>query len=159
MFGNRVTDFNQAAVGSKGYILKLDITELQASDVIAVQAQTDDSNTLAPSLREMSLTSLQMLLEHNSVLTTAFCILDNICYIFFNSEFFPYANGTRFIIDFVRGPKIASNDTDFLDISDRFISLVKLYALRQTYLIVKGQSPRNILDEIAREEIKLRKYE
>lgn len=82
-FGNKVTDYTQAALGNYGYTLKIDVTSLLMHKINAVQAQKDPNDTFAPVVSEVTIDVLQSYLNEVNCPRLAFNYSDGQATMFF----------------------------------------------------------------------------
>lgn len=68
----------------------------------------------------------------------------------------PYAATTIFVVEGLRNAQNCVNDSDKLDVPDKDIGLVLLYAKDLAWQGVKNYTPKNILDRIKIEENRIR---
>ena len=154
-FGNSVTDFVKIE-GNSGYIIKVDITGLLYDKINKVQAQSSPTNTPVPVISESTLSDLQSNLNEVACPDLAFNSSGSEINIFFSTAIFPYVSTTRFALFGLRNAQIALVDTDNLDVPNRDVRLVSLYALETLYIASKGTATRDINNGIDAEEKRIR---
>lgn len=152
-FGSDITTLNQDAIGSAGYIVKIDTVYLLAHSIEQVQAQIDPDDTPAPVSEEVAYSTLYGYLNDSGCPDLAFANNEGELAVFLKTTVFPYLSTTRIAVFGKRIAQNASVDADLLDVPDKDIELVKAYALKEAYSTAKGgYVPKSVNDTIKVEE-------
>lgn len=155
-FGSAVTGVAQNAVGSYGYIVKINTAELLAETIEAVQAQDSTSDTPEPVVDAVSIAALHGYLNDSACPDLGFSFSDGECSIFFKTSVFPYVSTTRYALFGLRKAQNCTADGDYLDCPDRDLNLVFAYCLQLAYNLKKSGTPKHIYDTIKNGEKDIR---
>jgi hypothetical protein len=152
MFGTSVIGITQMAVGTYGYVIRIDTTALRSYDITGVQAQSSAIFTPAPTMTEVSLDILMSYLEDSECPDLAYHYGYGEVYIFFKTTVFAYATDTRFALIGKRNPiKLTSLD-DNLDIADKDLDLFVAYVLKYAAILSRQAVPFEIEKTIKQKE-------
>jgi hypothetical protein len=155
-FGSSVSYLTQNAVGSYGYIVKINTAELLAERIEAVQAQDSSSDTPEPVEGNTSISALYAYLNDSACPDLAYNYSDGECSIFFKTSVFPYEATTRYALFGKRKAQNCTSDSDLLDCPDRDLNLLIAYCLDVAYQLKKNGTPKWIYDKIKIAERALR---
>jgi hypothetical protein len=156
LFGSTVTQLVQHAVGTYGYILKIDTSVLLAESISSVVAQASAIETPAPVSGSTIIATLYSYLEDVNCPDLAYNASNSECSIFFKTSEFPFVDDTRYALFGKRKSQNCSNDNDYLDCPDRDLHLLIAYCLELSYAISKGGVPKWVTDKIKTEEKRVR---
>lgn len=131
MFGNKVTDFSIASSGSYGYTTKVNLSSLLFYSVTEVQAQNSADSTPVPVSGEVSREAIQRYLNDVNCPDLAFNYAGGEAIIFFKKDVYPYEDTIRFAAFGLRNPQKMTSDSDVIDCPDKYIGLVKTYAISE----------------------------
>ena len=154
-FGNKVTELTQIAIGTTGYVVRIDTTSLIAYSITGVQAQASASDTPEPVTSEVSLNVLMSYLNDTDGPDLAFYYGYGEVYIYFNTTTFPYVDTTRFILIGKRNPLKATSGTDKLDIADKDLELFMAYAIKYAAILSNEPIPYSIEKIIREKELEI----
>lgn len=143
-FGNSITDFSQASIGTVGYTVRIDTTGLKTFRVRFVQAQASSSDTPRPATSEDLLSDIQGFLNDEGAPDLAFNFGYGEVTIFLKTSVFPYVDNTRVSIFGERNPVAMVLDTDKADFADNDLELFTNYVLKHAYNLQKLPVPGNV---------------
>jgi hypothetical protein len=155
-FGSTVANLVQNAIGSAGYIVKINTADLLAEKIEAVQAQAGPSSTPEPVEGSTSIAGLYEYLNDSDCPDLAYNYSDGECSIFFKTTVFAYSATTRYALFGKRKAQNCTSDADLLDIPDRDINLLAAYCLGTAYALKKGGTPKFVKDTIKNAEQEIR---
>lgn len=148
-FGSKITDLEQAGVGTNGYLVRINTTPILAEDVKMVQVQASPTELPTPYDTEMSASALKALPEStDTVPDVAFNYSQTECLVFLKSSVFPYVDATRIALDGYRTIQAAVNVTDLIDVANKDIPLLTSLALRNMYRNRGSSIPQSIQESI-----------
>lgn len=147
-FGSSVTNLSQYAIGSAGYIVKINTAELLAETIEAIQAQASPSSTPAPVSGPTSVSNLFSYLNSSEGPDLAFSSSDGECNVFFNTTTFPYSATTRYALFGKRKPQNCVSDSEYLDLPDRDLNLLFAYCMEMAYAMKKGGTLKGTYERI-----------
>lgn len=154
-FGAKITDFSQAAIGSYGYTIKVSVLNDLIVSIDAVQVQAAADSTPAPVVGETAITDLLGYLNSVSAPDLAYNFSEGEVTIFLLTDTFPYEDTTRFALFGNRKGQNVSDLTDKIDIPDKDINYLINLCLELSYLIKKKYVPRDIVENIRLEELRI----
>lgn len=155
-YGSIITNVSQNAIGSIGYIVKINTAELLAETIESVQAQASPSSTPDPVSGPVGISALYGYLNDTESPDLAYNYSDGECSIFFKTTVFAYSATTRYALFGKRKAQNCTSDADLLDCPDRDLNLLSLYCLQLAYALKKSGTPKWIYDRIKTEERTLR---
>lgn len=154
-FGNAVNELEQSAVGTVGYIIKVDTHNLRAYNIEFVQAQAEATSTPAPATIASTLETLMGYLNDNSAPDLAFYDGLGECYIFFKTSVFPYIADTRFAMYGRRNAYTIGSTTQYLDILEEDLDLFLAYAIKTAAMLSGKPVPYDIQETIRKREAEI----
>ena len=134
-FGNAVSpDFDQQAIGSYGYTIKVPLgpDASNANMIYAVQAQVGAGDTPQTVDTKILLSTLEGYLNDSACPDLAFATDATNVYVFFKTTVFAYVSDTRIAFLGLRNAQLMTSDSSYLDIPDsdipEFITRCLAYA-------------------------------
>lgn len=155
-FGSIVTNLTQNAIGSYGYIVKINTADLLAETIESVQAQDDPATTPEPVTGQVSIATLYSYLDDSGCPDLAYNYSDGECSIFFKTTEFAYSATTRFALFGRRKAQNCTSDADLLDLPDRDLNLLAAYCMQLAYALKKGGIPKWIYETVKNGEQTIR---
>jgi len=143
-FGNSITDFSQASIGTVGYTVRIDTTGLKTFRVRFVQAQATSSDTPEPAVAESTLADIQSFLNDTGAPDLAFNFGYGETTVFLKTSVFPYVVATRISLFGERNPVTMVEDADKADFADNDLELFVNYVLKYAYNLQKIPVPGNV---------------
>jgi hypothetical protein len=130
MFGKAITDYVQFSIGLYGYIVSMDLADLNAKVVTGIQAAQGSS--VSPVINEeKTIAEINELVNDITCPNLAYCISSDILYLFVKTSAYPYNATTKFVVYGKRYAKPLSSLDDSLDIKETEVELFINYALRE----------------------------
>jgi hypothetical protein len=155
-FGSSITGLAQQAIGTYGYVVKIDTTTLLASVIDSIQLQASASDTPEPIVTPVTLDVLLSYPDDANCPTAAFASSDGECWIFLDVSDYPYVTTTRLALIGRRKPQNVSSDYEYLDMPDKDLNLAIAYCLKLAYVLKKAGCPKWIKDHIDAGELSIR---
>ena len=125
-----ITTVDQVGIGTYGYMVKLDTTNIVAYDVNFIQAQADSTGISSnPSGSSVSIETLASYLENDACPDLAFNYTHGMCTMFFKTTAYPYTSDTFVTLFGKRNALRLVDDNDIADFPDELIELFSAYAI------------------------------
>lgn len=157
MFGNKITDLTQIAIGTVGYIIKIDVkSSIFAYDITAVQAQDNAGSVPAPVTTEVSLDTLMGYLNDSAAPDLAFNYGYGEVTIFLKTSVFPYVDTTGLVMFGKRNPIKLTSFNDKLDIDDKDIELFSAYVIKYGSILSGKPVPFDVEKTIKNKETEIK---
>jgi len=151
MIGNRVSDFDQFTVGTYGYTILLDTTEILLNKPSYIQVD-DSGDTSDPINGPTDIHTLQSYINDANCPDAAWSFASDILIIFFKTTVYAYDTGTRFVIYGYRNNTPIKTLQDPIDIKDRDIGYYITLCIKQAAIIQGKQVPIEIDKQITQYE-------
>jgi len=154
MIGNRVTDFDQFTIGTYGYTIALDTTNIMLNKPSYIQI--DDSGTTSdPISGPIDIDTLQAYINDEDCPDGAWSFASDILMIFFKTSVYAFDSGSRFVIYGYRNNTPIKTLADPIDIKDRDLGYYIALCIKQASIIQGKQVPIDIDKQIIQYEAQI----
>ena len=147
MIGNRVSDFDQFTIGTYGYTIILDTTDIMLNKPSFIQVDASGT-TSDPVTGPIDLDTLQDYINDEDCPDATWSFASDLMIIFFKTSVYAFANTSRFVIYGYRNNTPINSLSDPIDIKDRDIGYFIALSIKEAAIVQGKMIPPDILKEI-----------